>query len=147
KLDLGLDHVLIDEAQDTSEKQWEIVKRLASEFVAGAGARGLLARTVFAVGDEKQSIFSFQGAAPHEYDAARRHFESAYRISEVQWRVVRLDHSFRSGANVLGAVDDVFRFPEIYRSITSDRDGKLIHLALPDAAPGLVEVWPLIEPE
>jgi ATP-dependent helicase/nuclease subunit A len=147
KLDLGLDHVLIDEAQDTSEKQWNIIKRLVSEFAAGAGARGLLKRTVFAVGDEKQSIFSFQGAAPREYDAARRHFERIYQVSEVGWRFVRFDHSFRSGANVLGAVDEVFRAPEVYRSITSDRDARPVHQALPGAVPGLVEIWPLIEPE
>ncbi|HWN48566.1 MAG TPA: double-strand break repair helicase AddA [Xanthobacteraceae bacterium] len=147
KLDLGLDHVLIDEAQDTSEKQWDIIKRLVSEFGVGAGARGSFARTVFAVGDEKQSIFSFQGAAPREYDAARRHFEKIFRVSDVGWRFVRFDHSFRSGENVLGAVDEVFRRPDIYRSITSDRDGKLVHLALPDAAPGVVEIWPLIEPD
>jgi ATP-dependent helicase/nuclease subunit A len=142
KLDLGLDHILIDEAQDTSEKQWDIIKRLVSEFGTGAGGR----RTVFAVGDEKQSIFSFQGAAPREYDAARRHFENHFLASDVAWRFVRFDHSFRSGENVLGAVDDVFRFPEIYRSIASDHDGRLVHLALPGAMPGLVELWPLIEP-
>ena len=145
KLDLGLDHVLIDEAQDTSEKQWAIVRHLTAEFAAGAGARGLIRRTVFAVGDEKQSIFSFQGAAPHQYDAMRRHFASAFSISDVDWRFVRFDHSFRSGANVLGAVDEVFRPPAIYRSITSDRDGMLAHQALPGAVPGIVEIWPLIE--
>jgi ATP-dependent helicase/nuclease subunit A len=147
KLDLGLDHVLIDEAQDTSEKQWDIIKRLVSEFGAGAGARGPRARTVFAVGDEKQSIFSFQGAAPREYDAARRHFESRFTGSDVAWRFVRFDHSFRSGENVLGAVDAVFREPDIYRSITADRDGRPVHLALPGTAPGLVEIWPLVEPD
>jgi len=151
KLDLGLDHILIDEAQDTSEKQWDIIKRLVSEFGAGAGVRGPRGRTVFAVGDEKQSIFSFQGAAPREYEAARRHFEKHFLASglasHVSWRFVRFDHSFRSGENVLGAVDNVFRFPAIYRSIGSDRDGKLVHLALPGAAPGLVEIWPLIEPD
>ena len=147
KLDLGLDHVLVDEAQDISKKQWEIVKRLTSEFAAGAGARGMLPRTVFAVGDEKQSIFSFQGAAPQEYEAARRHFAAAYETGDVGWRFVRFDHSFRSGCNILGAVDDVFRLPDIYRSITADRDGKPVHLALPDAAPGLVDIWPLIEPD
>ncbi|HMA74448.1 MAG TPA: double-strand break repair helicase AddA [Xanthobacteraceae bacterium] len=145
KLDLGLDHVLIDEAQDTSENQWGIIKRLVSEF--GIGTNGGFARTVFAVGDEKQSIFSFQGAAPCEYDAARRHFEQIFLASGVAWRFVRFDHSFRSGENVLGAVDEVFRLPQIYRSITSDRDGKPVHLALPDAAPGVVEIWPLIEPD
>jgi ATP-dependent helicase/nuclease subunit A len=155
KLDLGLDHILIDEAQDTSEKQWDIIKRLVSEFGAGAGVRGPRGRTVFAVGDEKQSIFSFQGAAPREYEAARRHFEKHFLASggasDVSWRFVRFDHSFRSGENVLGAVDEVFRFPNIYRSIASDHDGKLVHklthLALPGAAPGLVEIWPLMEPD
>ena len=97
KLDLGLDHVLVDEAQDISKKQWEIVKRLTSEFAAGAGARGTPPRTVFAVGDEKQSIFSFQGAAPQEYEAARRHFAAAYETGDVGWRFVRFDHSFRRG--------------------------------------------------
>src|SRR5262249_50474583 len=111
KLDLGLDHVLIDEAQDTSEKQWDIIKRLVSEV----GATGPGPRPVFAVGDEKQSIFSFQGAAPREYEAARRHFESRFDGSDVAWRAVRFDHSFRSGENVLGAVDAVFREPSVYR--------------------------------
>jgi ATP-dependent helicase/nuclease subunit A len=147
KLDLGLDHILIDEAQDTSEKQWDIVKRLVSEFGAGEGAGGPRLRTVFAVGDEKQSIFSFQGAAPREYDAARRHFEGRFAGSDVAWRFVRFDHSFRSGENVLGAVDAVFREPDIYHSITSDHGGRPAHLALPDAVPGLVEIWPLIEPD
>jgi ATP-dependent helicase/nuclease subunit A len=55
---------LIDEAQDTSPRQWDIVARIISEFTSGAGARDGVLRTVFAVGDEKQSIFSFQGAAP-----------------------------------------------------------------------------------
>jgi ATP-dependent helicase/nuclease subunit A len=145
KLDLGVDHVLIDEAQDTSARQWAIIRHLTAEFSAGAGARGLVKRTVFAVGDEKQSIFSFQGAAPRQYDAMRRYFAKAFAISDVLWRYVRFDHSFRSGENVLGAVDEVFRSPDIYRSITSDPDGVLGHEALPGAMPGRVEIWPLIE--
>ena len=70
KLDLGIDHVLIDEAQDTSPKQWEIVRRLTAEFFAGLGAREVT-RSIFAVGDEKQSIFSFQGAEPGAVRAER----------------------------------------------------------------------------
>src|SRR5262249_13833109 len=96
---------------------------------------------------EKQSIFSFQGAAPREYDAARRHFEKRFTGSDVAWRFVRFDHSFRSGENVLGAVDAVFREPAVYQSITSDRDGRPVHLALPGAVPGSVEIWPLVEPD
>jgi ATP-dependent helicase/nuclease subunit A len=147
KLDLGLDHVLIDEAQDTSEKQWRIVRHLVAEFTAGAGARGLLTRTLFAVGDEKQSIFSFQGAAPRKYEEMRRYFAALFGASEVTWRHVRFDHSFRSGPNVLGAVDAVFAAADIYRSITTDEAGMPRHLALPAAVPGVVEIWPMIEAE
>jgi ATP-dependent helicase/nuclease subunit A len=147
KLDLGLDHILIDEAQDTSEKQWRIVRQLVAEFAAGAGARGLMPRTLFAVGDEKQSIFSFQGAAPRQYEEMRRHFAALFSGGEIGWRHVRFDHSFRSGPNVLGAVDAVFASAAIHRSITSDEAGMPRHLALPAAVPGVVEVWPMIEPE
>jgi ATP-dependent helicase/nuclease subunit A len=147
KLDLGLDHVLIDEAQDTSEKQWRIVRHLVAEFAAGAGARGLITRTLFAVGDEKQSIFSFQGAAPRKYEEMRRYFAALFGASEIAWRHVRFDHSFRSGPNVLGAVDAVFAAADIYRSITTDEAGMPRHLALPAAVPGVVEIWPLIEAE
>ena len=63
KLDGGLDHILVDEAQDTSPVQWEVIRALAEEFFSGSGAREVV-RTLFAVGDEKQSIYSFQGAAP-----------------------------------------------------------------------------------
>ena len=145
KLDLGIDHVLIDEAQDTSPRQWEIVKRLAAEFTAGEGARGALRRTIFAVGDEKQSIFSFQGAAPREFANARGHFQRIHREAELQFNPCRFAHSFRSGCNVLGAVDKVFASRDIFVSVTTDADGMPPHSALPDAPPGLVEIWPLIE--
>ena len=146
KLDLGIDHVLIDEAQDTSPKQWEIVKRLAAEFTAGEGARGTLRRTLFAVGDEKQSIFSFQGAEPGAFADARLHFQHAHRETEIAFVPRRFSYSFRSGENVLGAVDAVFASRAVFASITTD-DAGVAHSALPDAAPGLVEIWPLIEAE
>jgi len=145
KLDLGIDHILIDEAQDTSPKQWEIVRLLASEFMPG-GARENVKRTIFAVGDEKQSIFSFQGAAPRAFDEMRRLFERQFSAPSLGFRHVRLHHSFRSGINVLGSVDRVFATREIYQSITADAVGMPEHRSLPDAAPGLVEIWPLIEP-
>ena len=140
KLDRGIDHVLIDEAQDTSPQQWEIVQRLTSEFFAGSGARPIK-RTIFAVGDEKQSIFSFQGAAPGKFDEMRREFIKLSQAAEHELRPVRLDYSFRSGEVVLGAVDRVFRDKNVYVSVTSDEAGMQPHLALPDAVPGLVELW------
>ncbi len=63
KIDGGIDHILVDEAQDTNPAQWSIIEALAAEFFAGSGASDKL-RTLFAVGDEKQSIYSFQGAEP-----------------------------------------------------------------------------------
>ena len=145
KLDQGIDHVLIDEAQDTSPKQWEIIRRLTSEFFAGAGARDV-ARTVFAVGDEKQSIFSFQGAAPREFDAMRRMFATLCREIGHDLRYVPLRHSFRSGPNLLAAVDKVFGRPEAFTGLSAD-NAPTVHEALPDAAPGSVEIWDTLKPE
>ncbi len=81
KLDGGLDHILIDEAQDTNPEQWEIVAALAAEFFAGDGAQQRV-RTVFAVGDPKQSIYSFQRADPRAFVAMRRHFEARVNRGE-----------------------------------------------------------------
>src|SRR5229473_2137850 len=144
KLDQGIDHVLIDEAQDTSPKQWDIIRRLTSEFFAGAGAR-FLKRTIFAVGDEKQSIFSFQGAAPREFEVMHRTFDKLSKAVEHDFRYVRFRHSFRSGPNVLGAVDEVFARPEAFAGLSADAV-KTVHEPLADAAPGLVEIWDTTKP-
>ena len=69
KLDNGIQHMLIDEAQDTSPQQWQLLRRLIDDFFAGDGVdyqrshrqqnsqRTILpARSMFAVGDVKQSI-------------------------------------------------------------------------------------------
>src|SRR5499426_49904 len=144
KLDRGIDHVLIDEAQDTSPKQWEIIRRLTAEFFAGAGAR-FVRRTIFAVGDEKQSIFSFQGAAPREFEVMHRTFDTLSKAVEHDFRYVRFRHSFRSGPNVLGAVDEVFGRPEAFAGLSADAV-KTVHEPLADAAPGLVEIWDTTKP-
>jgi len=146
KLDLGIDHVLIDEAQDTSPKQWEIIRKIVAEFAAGAGARPIK-RTVFAVGDDKQSIFSFQGAVPKAFGDMRQLFERQFDTPEQGWRFLRFHHSFRSGENVLGSVDQVFGAREVFVSVTSDEAGIPPHESLPGAAPGLVEIWPLFKPD
>lgn len=139
KLDRGIHHVLVDEAQDTSPKQWAIVKALVSEFFAGKGAHER-PRTVFAVGDEKQSIFSFQGAVPQEFSEMRKHFDSLHKRAELKFVATEFKHSFRSGPNVLGAVDTVFARIEAYRGLTADL-APPVHESLPEATPGLVEIW------
>jgi ATP-dependent helicase/nuclease subunit A len=146
KLDSGIDHLLIDEAQDTSSKQWQIVRKLAEEFTAGAGARPET-RTVFAVGDEKQSIYSFQNAAPKEFAEMRRYFERAHQAGRRSFVFREFKHSFRSGANILAAVDAVFADKAIAASVSSDTDGFPPHIALPQAPPGSVEIWEPVEPE
>ena len=143
KLDRGVDHVLIDEAQDTSPRQWDIVSHIISEFTSGAGARDSILRTVFAVGDEKQSIFSFQGAAPHEFDLRRRELKTKFEGAGLKFDPVSFTYSFRSGPAILQSVDHVFREPEIYRSIHSIDIGHPIHNSLEDAGPGLIELWDL----
>jgi len=146
KLDLGIDHVLVDEAQDTSHKQWEIVRRLTAEFTAGAGARSVT-RTVFAVGDEKQSIYSFQDAAPREFAEMLRYFRGTHEKSGQKFVVSKFEHSFRSGDSILGAVDEVFKRTEIAASVTSDAAGFPPHIALPDAPPSVVEIWEPLKPD
>ena len=147
KLDRGIDHVLIDEAQDTSPRQWDIIDRLTSEFTSGAGARDGITRTIFAVGDEKQSIFSFQGAAPREFDSRRRDIERRFKAAELAFEPVSFKHSFRSGWTILKSVDYVFREPSIYKSIHAVENAYPVHDALGDAPPALVDLWKLEEPD
>ncbi|HET9904145.1 MAG TPA: double-strand break repair helicase AddA [Xanthobacteraceae bacterium] len=146
KLDLGIDHILIDEAQDTSRKQWEVIARLTSEFTAGAGARADVKRSIFAVGDEKQSIYSFQGAAPHRFAEMRRHFAARHEASGMHFRSVDFLYSFRSAPDVLEAVDAVFGRPEAFAGLTAD-PVKTVHQAVRTKAPGCVELWPLEAPD
>jgi ATP-dependent helicase/nuclease subunit A len=147
KLDRGVDHVLIDEAQDTSPRQWDIVAHIISEFTSGAGARNGVMRTIFAVGDEKQSIFSFQGAAPREFDARRRALKKRFEDAGLKFDPVSFTYSFRSGAAILRSVDHVFREADIYRSIHSVETGYPIHNSLTDAGPSLIELWELQLPD
>ncbi|PTE10439.1 double-strand break repair helicase AddA [Mesorhizobium helmanticense] len=143
KLDQGIDHILLDEAQDTSPDQWDVVKRLAEEFFAGQGARDTVHRTIFAVGDEKQSIYSFQGAAPDSFADSRLLFAGKVRDADAAFADLKLTWSFRSSDDVLAAVDRVFADPAVRRGISHDPD-PLRHQAIRTDAPGYVEVWPSI---
>jgi ATP-dependent helicase/nuclease subunit A len=139
KLDGGLDHLLLDEVQDTSPAQWEIAGALVEEFFAGKGARDIT-RTVFAVGDRKQSIFSFQGAAPASFDEWRGKLREWATGAGQAWRDITLDVSFRSTAPVLALVDAVFADPIAARGVT---EGGLRHLSDRVGQAGAVELWPL----
>ena len=122
KLDRGIDHILIDEAQDTSPAQWQVVKDLAAEFFAGAGAGEERRRTLFAVGDEKQSIYSFQGADPASFAESGDAFAGRVRAAGQPFERLRLTWSFRSTEDVLSAVDRVFARPHLRQGLGRDRD-------------------------
>ncbi|MBI2236775.1 MAG: double-strand break repair helicase AddA [Magnetospirillum sp.] len=144
KLDGGIDHVLIDEAQDTNPDQWAVVAALTEEFFAGRGARETV-RTVFAVGDAKQSIYSFQRADPRAFEAMRKRFASHVPAAGQDWAEVALQVSFRSTAAVLEAVDAVFANGPGSDGVAAEGDD-IRHIPARRGEAGLVELWPPVEP-
>jgi len=146
KLDGGLDHILVDESQDTNPEQWEIMRAIADEFFAGEGARTETARTVFAVGDKKQSIFSFQRADPALGDQTRDHLQQSAEAVSQPWRSIQLDTSFRSTDAVLKAVDAVFEGDTASQGVV-DAGDTLQHNVHRTGAPGRVELWPTVQAE
>ena len=140
KLDRGIDHILVDEAQDTSREQWHVVKALAEEFFSGLGQREE-ARTIFAVGDEKQSIYSFQGAAPQMFEEMARRFAELTQDFGAPLKRIPLDLSFRTVAPILASVDRVFANPQRTPGLTAQPTA--IHHAVHRMGHGgLVEIWP-----
>ncbi|MGB0498252.1 MAG: double-strand break repair helicase AddA [Rubricella sp.] len=140
KLDGRVSHILLDEAQDTAPGQWAIVEAIASEFFSGKGAQEER-RTLFVVGDEKQSIYSFQGAAPQEFQRMRAIFGARIGDAGETLRQGELAYSFRSSPVILRAVDAVMQ--------VQGRAGldalPPVHLAFHDARPGRVELHPFEE--
>lgn len=139
RLDGGIDHVLVDEAQDTSPDQWRLIECLTEEFTSGLGASDV-ARTIFVVGDEKQSIYSFQGADPKYFGEMRGWFDT--RLAAIEKRLNRQDllHSFRSAEPILRLVDNTF-VGDARKGIM----GEVLHRAFKGEKPGRVELWPLVE--
>ncbi|MDT7934256.1 MAG: double-strand break repair helicase AddA [Sphingomonadaceae bacterium] len=135
KLDSRIDHILVDEAQDTNRDQWAIIGALSSEFGAGEGARGSTSRSVFAVGDRKQSIFGFQGADPRQFAEARQRLaERGVHVPEVALAV-----NFRSGPAVLAVVDQLIaRAGAAAFGLDAGVSG---HEPARKAAPGSVTLW------
>ncbi len=141
KLDGGLDHLLLDEVQDTAPEQWRIAHALTEEFFAGEAARDMK-RTVFAVGDRKQSIYSFQGADIDAFDRSRQLLRARVAASGQRWQDAQLDVSFRSTRPVLELVDHVFANPIAAAGVV-DAGDTLTHYADRADHAGAVELWPL----
>ena len=139
RLDRGVDHVLVDEAQDTSPAQWDVIDKLTQEFSSGEGARDLQ-RTIFVVGDKKQSIYSFQGADPTAFDAMADEFGRRLAGAQLPLQRLHLAHSFRSASVILKLVDGVFRGNAAEQAGFSPQER---HRAFRTALPGRVDLWPL----
>lgn len=140
RLDGGIDHILVDEAQDTSPVQWDVIEKLAQEFTSGEGARGDKPRTIFVVGDKKQSIYSFQGADPEEFDRMQIEFSQRLAGSGEGLQDLTLDYSFRSSQAILRLVDIVFAGHEEAGFRTGSH-----HRAFKSDLPGRVDLWPVVE--
>jgi ATP-dependent helicase/nuclease subunit A len=138
KLDGGIDHILLDEAQDTAPEQWGVLQAISSEFFTGLGSAG---RSVFAVADEKQSIFSFQGAAPERLHAEAQQFVGPHG------RQLRLIESRRSRPEILEFVDTLFADPEAAAALALGATPMAIeHTALRERG-GSVDLWPVVAGE
>ena len=142
KLDDGLDHILLDEAQDSNPDQWDIVHALSAEFFAGLGARDEQ-RSIFAVGDQKQSIYAFQGADVERFKDAKGHYEGIVKAAGLEFRPVPLDVSFRSTEPVLALVDAVFADAPARDGVAPD--ATLRHYADRAGHAGSVELWPILQ--
>ncbi len=140
KIDGGIDHILVDEAQDTNPAQWSIIESLAAEFFSGEGASDKL-RTLFAVGDEKQSIYSFQGADPTRFAAVGRDFRRKVEALGLAWHEVPLNLSFRSTEPILEAVDRVFGGAPAADGLVWQGDPVIHHEPFRKGEAGLVELW------
>ncbi|MGB1230344.1 MAG: UvrD-helicase domain-containing protein, partial [Holosporaceae bacterium] len=137
KLGHGLDHILIDEAQDTSALGWQLIEGLMDVFFTGDDSQ----KTLFVVGDPKQSIYSFQGADPTLFYTMRDTFER--RIKQMGWpfKKLSLTVSFRAAPVVLQAVDAVFAQPLARKGLGEQT---VVHKAHKDIA-GSVTLWPLVQ--
>ncbi|MEL6523002.1 MAG: double-strand break repair helicase AddA [Pseudomonadota bacterium] len=136
KLDGGISHILVDEAQDTSPEQWQVVRALTEEFTSGGAPD--TGRTIFVVGDKKQSIYSFQGADPRGFDKMREEFAERLKAIDCRLEQSQLQYSFRSSTAVLQLVDHVF-------AGNPPGVGSVGHLAFKHEMPGRVDLWPLVE--
>jgi len=132
KLDARIDHLLVDEFQDTNPTQWRLLLPLLEELAAGGDDRG---RSVFLVGDRKQSIYSFRRADPALLEQASDWLERHLRAQRFP-----LDASRRSAKAIMDCVNTVFMMPPL-GTLLGDFTPHTTHLA---DLHGRVELLPLV---
>lgn len=142
KLDRRIDHVLVDEAQDTNPDQWAIVRSLTQEYFAGQGSKADTLRTLFAVGDFKQAIFGFQGTSPYAFEGAQRRFAGLADNAGEPFRAVSLSRNYRSTPPVLAFVDALF--DRVGAEVLGKIDPVVAHESAQPDMPGQVVLWPAV---
>ncbi|WP_109259230.1 UvrD-helicase domain-containing protein [Hyphobacterium indicum] len=176
KLDAGIDHVLVDEAQDNAPEQWLVIGALVEEYFSGTGIAHAAPKTVFTVGDEKQSIYSFQGAEPRQFLAWGERVRREADAARQKFETPSLSVSFRSSPVILSAVDQAFEPERLLgerKALTAAPETKFLpperdsadipraaympsqeaferyqpHRAAFHDRPGLVELWPALPRE
>jgi ATP-dependent helicase/nuclease subunit A len=144
RLDGGIDHILLDEAQDTNPEQWSIIEALSESYFSETYEDSKRNKTLFVVGDEKQSIYRFQGADIDNYELKKyKYLKLAYDNPEIKFEKVELEKSFRSSKAILQFVDELSRDEEIKSSISKTSEN-IKHEAFLDNF-GAVKLYPLIE--
>ncbi len=141
KLDARISHVLVDEGQDTNPQQWEVITSLIAEFFYGESAADR-PRTLFVVGDQKQSIFSFQGADPDVFVGLGRQVLFTARSVNFAVTPLKLHYSFRTLPNVLNAVDRVFAQTALREGVL---EADFVHDTARADGGGMVTLWPPIK--
>lgn len=142
KLDAGIDHILVDESQDTNGEQWRVVRAITEEFFSGAGAVER-PRSLFAVGDQKQSIYSFQGAEPRLFGETGRDYQRLAANVDKPFTRLPLHTSFRTLPEILAAVDLVSDAEHI-RAALMEED-KVLHNTARTMTGGSVTLWPPVQ--
>jgi ATP-dependent helicase/nuclease subunit A len=142
KLDEGIHHILVDEAQDTSPYQWNIIKAIVDEFFQQENCD----KTILVVGDEKQSIFSFQGADPKAFAFMHNHYKQLCQDSNNCFETIPFVNSFRSLSAILQLVDKIFEPEDMRKAISQLVKEPIKHNPLRIGL-GKIEVWPLISKE
>lgn len=101
------DHILIDEFQDTSTLQWKIIDKLTEEWRSGMGAKreSGLKPTIFLVGDDKQSIYSFRGA---NVDIFRKAKEKLAEWLNEEYHFIEIEENYRSLPSIVNFVNSLF---------------------------------------
>ncbi|VAW17585.1 FIG061771: ATP-dependent nuclease subunit A, partial [hydrothermal vent metagenome] len=140
KMDAGMTHILVDESQDTNPDQWRVVRLLVEEFFAGESSN-LKTRTIFGVGDEKQSIFGFQGAEPKLFGKTGKDLKFEARQAKKPFEEISFLASFRTLPNILAAVDMLCQRPDIASALLA-HDCKVTHESARADKGGSVVFWP-----